>query len=221
MSHALLSPSAASRWMVCTPSAVLESKLPDTVSGAASEGSLAHTLGELLLQHYTGRIIKAVYKKRLIEIEKNDLYSEVMFEHADAYATFVMERFAEAQNTTQDALLFLEKKLDLTRYIQDGFGTGDAGIIADGLLDVIDLKYGKGVFVDAKDNKQMKLYALGWLEDFDHLYDIHTVRMTIYQPRLDNYSSFELSADELKQWAEIELKPLAALAYKGEGGFRI
>lgn len=220
MNHALLSPSSASRWLACTPSAKLESTFKDVTSEVAKEGTLAHKLGELLLQQYTGNIIKAVFKKRIAEIEADPLYNESMYDHADAYATFVMERFNEAKAHTSDALLFLEKRLDLTRYVQEGFGTGDAGIIADGVLDIIDLKYGKGVLVDAKDNKQMMLYALGWLEDFDHLYDVHTVRMTIYQPRIDNYSSAEIAVEELRTWAETELRPLAALAYKGEGEFK-
>jgi hypothetical protein len=219
MSHAILSPSSAHRWLACTKSARLELQFPDTTSEAAKEGTLAHSLGELLINYRMGLIKKQVFNKTLAEIEKEELYSEDMFMNADNYAVFVIEHFEEAKKHTSDARLFLEQLLNLTDYIPEGFGTGDAIIIADGTMDLIDLKFGKGVLVGAENNKQLMVYALGALKEFDFLYDIQRVRMTIYQPRIDNFSSWELEVSELKQWAEKELIPTAAKAFAGEGEF--
>jgi hypothetical protein len=217
--HAVLSPSGAHRWFNCTPSARLEQKFPDTAGEVAKEGTLAHKLSELLIKYKLKQVSKTVYTRELKEIESDDLFDHSMQEHAEAYSVFILERFAEAQAHTKDAIIFLEHKLNLTDYIPEGFGTGDSIIIADGLMDVTDLKYGKGVLVSAENNKQMMLYGLGALRDFDFLYDIHTVRLTIFQPRIDNYSSWEISVSDLRNWAERELKPKAALAFNGEGQF--
>lgn len=217
--HAILSPSGASRWLACTPSARLEQQFPDGAGEAAAEGTLAHALGELLLRYKTKQLPPSLYDSRLKEIQADKLYDGSMLDHAEDYAVFVLERFAEAQAHTKDALLFLETKLDLTDYVPEGFGTGDALIIADGTLDLIDLKYGKGVAVSAQENRQMMLYGLGALRDFDFMYDIQKVRMTIHQPRIENYSSYELTVAELRQWAEAELKPKAQLAWEGKGDY--
>lgn len=217
--HALLSPSSASRWLTCTPSAKLEQQFPDKSGTAAAEGTLAHSLGELIIRFKTKQITRVQYARELAKIQTDKLYSHEMFLHSEDYAVYVLEQFATAQAHTKDALLFIEEKIDLTDYIPEGFGTGDAAVIADGVLDFVDLKYGKGVPVSAVDNKQMMLYGLGMLKKFDFLYDIHTVRMTIYQPRLDSISTFEIAATDLKAWADDELKPKAELAFKGEGEF--
>lgn len=137
----------------------------------------------------------------------------------DDYADYVIEQFNNAKAHTKDAVLLVESKLDLTEYVPEGFGTGDVIIIANSVLDFIDLKYGKGVPVSAVENKQMMLYALGALHAYGFMYDIHTVRMTIYQPRIDNISTYEMSVMDLYEWAEKELKPKAQLAFNGEGKF--
>jgi len=220
--HAILSPSGASRWLACTPSARLEQQFPDRSGAAASEGTLAHALGELLIRYKTKRTTKAAkaaYIKALATIHADSQFEASMQEYMEQYATYVLEQFSEAQMHTKDAILFLEQKLNLTDYVPDGFGTGDVVIIADGVLDIIDLKYGKGVPVSAINNTQMMLYSLGALREFDYMYDINTVRMTIYQPRLDSISVFEMPVTELKDWAENELKPKAALAFDGRGEF--
>jgi len=217
--HAILSPSGASRWLACTPSARLEQQFPDTASDAASEGTLAHSLGELIIRFKTKQISKITYNKKLKEIQADSQYDEAMFNYMDDYSVFVIEQLSVAQAHTKDAVLFLEQKLNLTDYVPEGFGTGDVIIIADGVLDLTDLKYGKGVPVSADKNKQMMLYGLGALREFDFLYEIDTVRMTIYQPRLDNISTYEIAVTVLKDWAENELKPLAELAFAGEGEF--
>lgn len=217
--HAVLSPSAASRWLACTPSARLEQQFPNKSSSAADEGTLAHRLGELLINEKLGRLTKQKVKAEMKEITASQYYDAAMQEHADNYATYVLERFNEARARTSDAVLFTEKKLNLTDYIQEGFGTGDAGIIADAVLDLIDLKYGKGVPVSSVDNKQLMIYALGVLRDYDYMYDIQTVRITIYQPRLDNISEWQISVAELRTWAETVLKPKAEIAFAGKGEF--
>lgn len=217
--HALLSPSSASRWLACTPSARLEEQFPDSAGEAAKEGTLAHAVGELMLRHDEAKISDYAYKVGLEEAEKNELFSNALFIHARDYADFVLERYAEARAKTKDALLEIEVRLDITKYIPEGFGTGDAVIIADGTLDLIDMKYGKGVLVDAKENKQMMVYALGALALYELAYSIQFVRMTIYQPRLENYSSYEMPVGDLKHWAETELTEKAKLAFEGKGEY--
>lgn len=219
MSHAVLSPSAASRWLACTPSARLEVQFPDKAGDFALEGSLAHEFGELRLKQLSGYIEKTEYDKRKAEFVQSKFYSDVLEEYADGYATFVWEKYQIALKTTSDAILRIEERIDLTTYVPEGFGTGDAVILADGTLEIIDLKYGKGVSVSAVENRQMMLYALGALDMFGFLYAIHTVRMTIYQPRLDNVSEWEMSVEELTSWGMNELAPRAKMAYAGKGSF--
>lgn len=215
--HAVLSPSGASRWLSCTPSARLEEQFPDRAGAAASEGTLAHSLGELLIRFKTKEVTRAEYARSLAKIQSDGQYDHAMFEHAEAYAVFVLEALSESRAHTKDALLFLEQKLDLTDYIPEGFGTGDVIIIADKVLKIIDLKYGKGVPVSAVNNSQMKLYALGALKQFSMLYDIETVEMTIYQPRLDSVTTDIVNADELLKWADEYLVPRASMAFAGTG----
>lgn len=217
--HALLSPSGASRWLACTPSARLEATFPDKGSEAADEGTLAHALAELVILGKLKYATKATLKKDSDKIKEHRLYDGAMLEHVEQYAVFVMERFADAGQRSNDPQIFLEQRLDLTDYAPESFGTGDVIIIAEGVLDLIDLKYGKGVPVSAVENKQMLLYALGALKEFDWMYDIETVRMTIYQPRLDNFSTWDISVPDLKAWAENFLKPKALAAFNGDGEY--
>lgn len=219
MSHAVLSPSSASRWLSCTPSARLEMQYPDKAGDYAKEGTLAHEFGELRLKRYSGEIDNAEWTKKTSELVKDSLYSESLEEYAGGYADFVWEKYQLAQKTTSDAVLRIEEKIDLTAYVPEGFGTGDAVILADGTMEIIDLKYGKGVQVSAVENKQMMLYALGALDMFGFMYAIHTVRMTIYQPRLDNVSEWEMPVEELLMWGMNELAPRAKMAFAGEGSF--
>ena len=207
MSHAILAPSSASRWLSCTKSARLEEQFPDRAGAAASEGTLAHKLAEVMLSDKLKQINKTLYVQELRYIQGHKQYEASMEEYISQYVTFVLERYAEQQANTRDAMIFLEEKIDMTEYVPEGFGTVDVHIVADGTLDIIDLKYGKGVSVSAVGNKQMMLYALGVLRKFDCLFDIHTVRMTIHQPRIDNYSTYEMSYDALALWGEAELKP--------------
>ena len=214
--HALLGPSSAHRWLSCTPSARLEEGLPDTGSSYATEGTLAHRLGELLLRaEYEG----ADTTEELAEVQADPQYSPAMMEHIEGYVAFVAERYADAKSRCPDPRLYVEQRIDVSEYVPDGFGTTDCVIIADGLMDVIDLKYGAGIPVSAEDNPQMKIYALGCLLAFSLFYEITAIRMTIYQPRLDSISAAVIDRDKLEAWAEQFLKPRAALAYAGEGPF--
>ena len=134
--HALLGPSSAFRWSHCTKSARLEEGLPDTGSAYATEGTLAHRLGELLLRaEYEGADLA-----ELAEVQADPQYSSAMQEHMEDYAAFVGERMAEAHTRCKDPLIFIEQRIDVTEYVPEGFGTADCVIIADGMMDVIDLK---------------------------------------------------------------------------------
>jgi hypothetical protein len=137
----------------------------------------------------------------------------------DDYVSFIIEQVELARKSCTDPIVLIEKRLDFSCYVPEGFGTGDCVIISDDKLHIIDFKYGRGVLVDAQDNPQMKLYALGALEIYDSLYDIKEVSMTIFQPRRENVSTWTVPVDELKEWAEKELKPKAKKAYEGEGEF--
>lgn len=217
--HAILSASGASRWMACTPSAVLEQQFENKSSVFAEEGTLAHELGELTLKLNLGEITKRTFNSKFKKIQENKLYSADMPDYVQTYVDTCLGRVSEAKATTPDALFKIEQRLDFSEWVPNGFGTGDFVIIADGTMEVCDLKYGKGVPVSANNNKQMMLYALGAIAEFNFLYDIQKVRMTIIQPRLDNISTFEVTTEDLLKWAEDYVRPRAELAIKGKGEF--
>ena len=208
--HAILSASSSHRWLHCLPSARLELEFEDTSGTAAEEGSAAHALSEHKLK-------KALHIRSKRPISNYD--SDEMEECTDAYVDFVMEQVELARNSCNDPIVLIEKRLDFSCYVPDGFGTGDCLIISDDRLQIVDFKYGMGVLVDAVDNPQMKLYALGALEIYDSLYDINEVSMTIFQPRRENVSTWTVPVEELKCWAEEELRPKAVKAYNCEGEY--
>jgi hypothetical protein len=146
-------------------------------------------------------------------------YNAEMEECANGYAAYILELVETAKQQCADPVVLLEQRLDFSRYVEGGFGTGDCVVIADGTLHIVDFKHGQGVRVAAEDNPQMKLYALGALEIFDGIYDIDTVSMTIYQPRRNNISTHTVSKEVLYRWAHDILKPTAELAFAGEGTF--
>lgn len=217
--HALLSASSAFRWMACPPSARLEEGFSDKTSEYAAEGTLAHELGEINLRSDLGEINTRTYNSRLKKIKENEFFTADMIDYVELYNDTCMEKVSEARALTPDAIFRIEQKLDYSEWVPEGFGTGDFVIIADDTMEIVDLKYGKGIPVSAKGNKQMRLYALGAISEFSFLYDIKKVKMTIVQPRLDNISTDEIAADELLKWAKDVLKPTAELAFKGEGDF--
>lgn len=218
--HALLSASGAHRWLECTPSAQLELQFPQSTSEYAEEGTAAHELCELTARYWLGEISEAEYENQRDELAKGKYYNAEMQECANDYAKFVAEKTAAARETCEDAFTALEVRADFSKYVKDGFGTGDCIIVSDNVLEIIDFKYGKGVRVEAAGNPQMKLYALGAYLEYNTLFDIDSVRMTIFQPRLSGVqSSDEITVKELLEWAEKYVKPRAKLAYRGEGEF--
>lgn len=215
--HALLSASGASRWINCTPSPRLEEGFPNASSSFAEEGTLAHEFAEINLRYYAGIMSKREWIDQVEPLTKSPFYSLEMEDFVQVHVDYVLEQFAEAKRKTADAILLIEQRVDITHLIEEGFGTCDVIIIADGVLEVIDLKYGLGVRVSAEDNSQLKLYGSGALEAYDLMYDIHTVKLTITQPRMDSISSWEISSDDLRQWGEEVVKPKAQIAYAGGG----
>lgn len=211
--HALLSASSSHRWLNCPPSAKLCATHPDRTSPYAQQGTDAHSLAAYKVQKALGVAGKD-------PTENLDYFDSEMADCTDAYEAFVLEQLSEAKKHCSDPIVLVEQRLDFSRWVPEGFGTGDACIIADDVIHVIDLKFGVGIMVSAEQNPQMMCYALGLLEAFDGIYDISTVRMSIFQPRRDNVSTFEISKDDLLEWADTVLAPTARIAYKGEGEFK-
>ncbi len=208
--HAVLSASSSHRWLGCTPSARLEQEFADHETEAAAEGTAAHALSE----HKLSRALKMRSTKPISKYDSDEMDS-----YTDGYVQFVLEALAEARQECADPLVLIEQKLDFSCYVPDGFGTGDCVIVADKLLHVIDFKYGMGVLVDAYENPQMMLYALGAIRLYDHLYNIERVVMSIYQPRRENVSTWTITVPELMEWAENTLKPKAEMAFNGDGEY--
>lgn len=217
--HARLSASGAHRWMACTPSVALEERFPDKGSEYAAEGTLAHSMAELIIRYNNGEITKKTFSTRMNKIRKDELYSKEMEDYIVEYTQTVWEIFNEVKAECPDAQLLPEQRLDFSEYVPDGFGTGDVVIIADDMVQVIDLKYGKGVGVSAVGNPQLRLYGIGAYLEHSMLYDIQRVKETIIQPRLENVSTEELTVEELMEWVDTEVRPKAELAIAGEGEF--
>lgn len=208
--HAVLSASSSHRWLNCNPSARLELEFENKETDAAAEGTAAHALCE----HKLRKALKMRSRKPTSQYD-----SDEMDEHTDGYVAFVLETLEEAKNVCTDPIILIEQKLNFSRFVPDGFGTGDCIIISDSTLHIIDFKYGQGVLVEAEHNPQMMLYALGALEIYDGLYDIEQISMTIYQPRRENISTWTIPVSELREWTENTLIPKAEKAYKGEGEY--
>lgn len=216
--HARLSASGAYRWMHCPPSANLEAELKEETSSYAEEGTAAHELAEIKLRLFSDPKSRRL-KNRIKKARLSEFYNEEMESATDDYVNAVIEKFNEAKTRSSDAMLIIEKKVDLGEWIPGGFGTADAIIISDGLIEVIDLKYGKGVQVSAEDNPQTRLYGVGACYILDYLYEIDDVQMTIIQPRLDSISSEFISLHDLYEWAYGPLQEAAHTAAAGGGEF--
>ena len=210
--HAVLSASSSDRWLHCPPSARLCESYEDKGSDYAAEGTDAHALCEYKLR-------KALGLEAEDPTENLTWFNEEMNDCANGYAAYVLEQVEAAKHVCADPVVLIEQRVDFSRWVEGGFGTADALIIADGTLKICDYKHGLGVLVRAEENPQLMCYALGALELFDKIYDIETVSMTIYQPRRDNVSTFEMLKDDLYRWADEVLKPTAELAFAGDGNF--
>lgn len=210
--HALLSPSSSERWINC-PSSAKENAGGNTGSTYAQQGTDAHAICEY-------KVKKALGHKVRDPTENLTYFDEEMAECSDAYCEFVMEQVETARQNCSDPLVLVEQRLDFTRWVAESFGTADCVIVADGTLTVIDFKYGLGILVEAENNSQMRMYALGALNLFESLYDIQTIRMIIFQPRRDNVSIAEIPKEELLRWAKEVLIPAAEQAAKGEGEYK-
>lgn len=217
--HALLSASGANRWLACTPSAKLEEEYGERKSSPyAAEGTLAHELAELYLRKdVLHNISDDDFELKLEEIMANEFFNDEMVEAVSMYTDYCEGQLIAAQTENIFAEMEIEQRFDLTEYVPESFGTGDCVIIADPTLEIVDLKFGKGVPVYADWNKQLMLYGLGALRKYDTMYYIETIKLTIVQPRLNNISTFVMPVTELKKWAEEELAPRAQMAFKGEG----
>ena len=214
MAHAVLSASGSKRWLSCPPSARLERKFPDRAGEAAQEGTLAHALAEARIRYWLGEVSNAKATELMTRIKRDPLYSPEMKGYVSEYVDLCVEKINAAQGVA-----LVEERLDFSRWVRNGFGTGDMVIIGDGVLEIVDLKYGKGVPVSAEGNTQMQLYALGAIEQYGYIYDFTHVRMSIFQPRNGGLSTQLMSVDDLLAWGE-SIKPIAELAYAGKGDFK-
>ena len=240
--HAVLGASSAKRWLTCTPSARLGERLTSRFGSESSpyaqEGTKAHALAEIKVRKafYAAAGMTTTVYSRMSE-EERDAYTGINafrydalrlelgdipsdMEHAtDAYCDVVMEKYLSAKDRDPSTRLLLEQRLDYSRWVPSGFGTGDCVIVSDSLLEVCDYKHGMGIPVDAVDNPQLRLYGLGAIDKFGQLYDFPAVRMTIIQPRLESVSEETLDREALLDWAETEVREKAQLAWKGIGDF--
>ena len=216
--HAYLSASASHRWLACPPSAKLCASIADQTSEYAQQGTDCHELCAYLVEKALGRAVTD-------PTENLTFYDAEMQNCAEEYRNYVLEQIETAKEFCKDPQVMIEQRLDFSRWVENGFGTGDCVIVADEVLQIIDYKHGLGVLVSAGDeehggNSQMMCYALGALEAFGDIYDINQIKMTIFQPRRDNVSTYTISKDVLLKWADEVLAPTAQLAYGGEGEFK-
>ncbi len=219
--HALISPSAAKRWIACPGSVRLTEDFPDRGSKYAEEGTFAHSVCETLLRHYVEKIAPSRKKAELAALKANKWYSDELMEYCKIYVDLVKATYKDALKKDPSAVLDIEVKLDLGNFIPDGFGTADAVIIYNDTICVFDFKYGRGVRVEAEGNPQMRIYAGGALVAYHDLFDIKRVVTTIVQPRVENgISSEEISAEELLKYCAGVIWPAADAAYRGVQEFR-
>lgn len=215
--HAYLSASASHRWLACPPSAKLCANILDQASEYAQQGTDCHELCAYLVEKALGRDV-------IDPTENLTYYDAEMQNCAEEYRNYVLEQIEAAKEFCKDPQVMIEQRLDFSRWVENGFGTGDCVIVADEVLQIIDYKHGLGILVSAGDdehggNSQMMCYALGALEVFGDIYDINQIKMTIFQPRRDNISTYTISKEDLLKWADEILAPTAQLAYVGKGEF--
>ena len=216
MAHALLGPSSASRWIACPPSVRLCEQFEDVESEYAKEGSLAHEIAELKVKKLidpglTSRKFTSAMKK----LKDKELYQEEMQGYTDEYVEFIQEQMYSYETTPH---ISVEQKVDFSQYVPGGFGTADCILISNDTLHIIDFKYGKGVPVDAENNAQLLLYALGAYLAYEMIFPIEHIKMSIVQPRLNNICTWECTLDYLLTFAKTAQEK-AVMALNGEGDF--
>ena len=213
--HAKLSASGASRWATCPGSVQMEDGIPDKESVYAQEGTLAHEMSELKLKHYLDpkgfgkRKLNAAIKK----LKENELYQAEMEFYTDTYVDFIKEK---ALSFPSNPYIEIEKRVDFSRWVDGGFGTCDCVLIHGSTLSIIDLKYGKGVPVSSEQNEQLILYALGAYDAFNLIYNLDKIELNIVQPRINNFSTWEISLTEMLLWGDY-FKVQAEKALGGNG----
>ena len=216
--HALLSASSAHRWLECTAAPLLEAEFPDTTSTYAKEGTLAHAIAELKVRKYAVEpMTKRAYTAALKKLQKDPLYQEEMDHHTDAYLDYIKAIILKQKETPK---VVTEQTVEFDDYVPDGFGTADCLIMLPDELYVVDFKYGKGVPVDARDNPQMRLYALGAIKEYGWMYGFNRIHTCIVQPRIDNYSEDVISRKDLEDWGLKVVKPAADEAMSGKGHYK-
>jgi hypothetical protein len=228
--HAYLSASGSHRWLHCTASAAVEAQLPNSTSSFAEEGTRAHTVAyECLSQEITARQWReqgtislgttAASEEAAME-QLEHFYADhpaEMMNYVQQFIDYVNERITHARSQDARAEVLLEQRLDFSRWVPEGFGTGDVVLVYAGTVEVIDLKYGKGVKVEVDGNPQLLLYGLGAYHELDHFYDIERVVSTIHQPRLDHVDTATISSADLLAWADAIVAPAAQVAFTGDG----
>lgn len=209
--HARLSASGSDRWINCPASPALEEGFPEQTSSYAEEGTLAHEFAELMIKVDLKLMAMDFYRTQIDELKKHPQYYYEIQDEVKPYCDYVKEQYAEAKRLDKAACILIEQKFNLTKYVKDGFGTSDCGILQTGLLEIIDLKFGKGKEVRAENNSQLKYYALGFMQELTPIMvkKIKTVRLTIVQPRMSNINSVDISLKELLDWGEDVLRPKA------------
>lgn len=211
--HAFLSASSSGRWIACPPSARLCASKPDATSPYAQQGTDAHSLCEYLL-------LTALSRNAKDPTEDLAYYDEEMQSCAESYRDFCLEQIADAKKACADPFVSVEQRLNFSRWVPEGFGTGDCVIVSDGLLHIVDFKYGLGILVSAVKNTQLMCYALGAYDAFGSLYPIDRVKLSIFQPRREHFDTYEMPLSELLTWADEVLVPAARLAIEGNGDFK-
>lgn len=206
--HAFLSASNAHRWLNCTKSPMLEQDIPDEENEYTQEGTLAHEIAETILKKENKEITEKEYKQKIKELKKHEKFYEGMFEEVKIYTDYCLQK---------NVKMYVEYTLDLSSYIPKGFGTADCILINENNIEIVDLKFGKGVEISAKENPQLMIYGLGALEAFDYIYDIQEVTMSVAQIRLHDVESYTMKAEDLRRWGEEVVKPKAKLAFEGKG----
>lgn len=207
--HALLSASGSSKWLHCPPSARLEETIPEKASAYAAEGTLAHSKAEEKLTNYLEG-----HPRKKVKCPDGE-----MDEATTNYRNYVIEVLNEEKKKDPCAQLFVEVEVDLSKWIPEGFGTSDAVVVSADTLHIIDFKYGAGVPVNAYHNSQLLLYAAGTMNIYELLYGFRNITVHIYQPRRDHFDSYSTTVDDLEKWLEGTVRPMAKMAFAGEGEF--